>query len=90
MEGPGEPKGALVRANVECVGERPGEFWLIGVSNLTALLDLRLGDIELRPPVLREKLVLLDGGNFSGRGNRGPLSFFRLFSLKNVVVVEIV
>ena len=29
-------------------------------------------------------------GNFSGSGNKGPLSFLRLLSLKKVVVVEMV
>ncbi len=31
-----------------------------------------------------------DAGNFSGKGNKGPLFFLRLLSLKKVVVVEMV
>ncbi len=63
------------------------------VSNLTAVVDFRLGDIDIRPSaVFLEKLVRPDEGgcNRSGNGNSGPLSFFRLLNLKNVVVVDIV
>ena len=91
IDGPGDPYGAFVRANVELVGDTAGEPRV--VSNLTAVADLRLGDIDLRPsPPLFEKLVRPDEGgcNRSGNGNNGPLSFFRLLNLKKVVVVEMV
>ena len=93
-EGPGEPNGAFVRAQVELVGEVAAEPCPFApVSNLTAVVDLRLGDMDVRPLVVGvlEKLVRPEGGgNRSGRGNNGLLSFFRRFSLKNVVVVEMV
>ncbi len=49
--GPGDPNGALVSATAEEVGDGPAEFSLLGpVSNLTAVLDLLLGDIDFLPP----------------------------------------
>ena len=63
-------------------------------SNLTPDVDFRLGDIDLLPPsnpvVEKLGLPVEVGVSFSGKGNNGPLSFFRRFSLKKVVVVEMV
>ena len=92
---PGDPRGALVNATADCVGEALAEPYLLGsVSNRT--FDLLLGDIDLLPAIDsvgvwdREGPAIAGLGNFSGRGNKGPLSFFRLLSWKNVVVVEMV
>lgn len=73
------------------------ESCLLGsVSNLIAVPDLLLGDMDFLDPAgsrgVCEVLVRPEAGvgNFSGNGNNGPLSFFRLFNLKKVVVVEMV
>jgi hypothetical protein len=48
--GPGAPNGALVSATAEWVGDGPAEFCLLGpVSNLTAVVDFLLGDIDFLP-----------------------------------------
>lgn len=66
------------------------------MSNLTAVVDLLLGDIDFRPPVDSTGVWIgvvrseVGFASFSGNGNSGPLLFFRLLSLKNVVVVEMV
>ena len=84
-------------ATAEWLGEGCAESCLLGpVSNLTAAFGLRLGDIDFLPKRdpwgVWEAVDRVDAGlgNLSGRGNSGPLSFFRLFNLKNVVVVEMV
>lgn len=93
-DGPGDPNGALVKARVECVGEMVDEPRPLGsVSNLTAVADLRPGEMDFRPLVgVLEKLVRPEegGGSLSGSGNKWPLFFLRLFNLKNVVVVDMV
>ena len=96
--GPRDPNGAFVSARVEWVGDGSVEArGLRSVSNLIVVeVDFLLGDMDFRPSDdsrgIREVLVRAEAGVtiFSGNGNRGPLSFFRLLSLKNVVVVEIV
>ncbi len=105
-DGPGDPKGALVSANVEWVGDGKGDgcsgsdsprnsgTWIALTGSLTwgGLLP---GEVDVRPlldnlGVLMPSTYESAGGIFTGRGNRCFLSFFRRGKWKKVVVVETV
>ena len=97
IEGPGDPNGAFVRAVTECVGEGIGDLDSPFPASNRIVVDFLSGDMDFRPlieclGVVPDVLARADAGatNFSGSGNKGPLSFFRRFSRKNVVVVEMV
>lgn len=105
-DAPGKPKGGLVGARLERVGDGNGDRCLGSDpprrSDRCGALGGSLsgggflaGDTDVRR--LREVLAVLfpstfdsGGEDFSGRGNKGLLSFFRRGKRKKVVVVETV